>query len=295
MQAAAPVAAVVAAVVDTVADTAASRAAARTLMLNADDFGQSPGISEGIASLAHSGRLSATSCLSSSAQWPAMAPTLRALPPQVLRGLHFNLTEGVPLSPDLRKHWPRFPKLPQLILNAHARRLPKQALAAELSAQLQAFTDGAGQWPDHIDGHQHVHHLPLVRDVVMKAVLDLKVDVSVRSTARPLGPRFELKRALIARTGGVGLERLLQRHTIRHNRWLHGVYDFEAADYRSLMQGWLANMHVDGGLLFCHPGAADSQPDAIAPARARELTYLSSAAFTDDLAAANVSLGSVFK
>jgi chitin disaccharide deacetylase len=117
----------------------------------------------------------------------------------------------------------------------------------------------------------------------------------VRSTARPLGPRSEVKRALIARTGGMTLERLLQRHTIRHNRWLMGVYDFEVPDYRGLMQGWLANLQFEGGLLFCHPGAADPQPDAIAPARSRELAYLSSAAFEDDMAAANVSLGSVFR
>lgn len=263
-------------------------------MLNADDFGQSPGISEGIAGLAHSGRLSATSCLSSSAQWPSLAPMLRTLPPHVLRGLHFNLTEGAPLSPELRRHWPRFPTLPRLILSAHARRLPEQALVAEFAAQLHAFTDGAGQWPDHVDGHQHVHHLPVVRDVFVRAVLDMKTDVAVRSTARLLGPGFGLKRALIARTGGMTLERLLQRHSIRHNRWLLGVYDFEAVNYRVLMQGWLAHLPLEGGLLFCHPGATDHQPDAIAGARLRELAYLSSAAFEDDLDAAHVGLGSVF-
>ncbi len=273
----------------------ATSAPTRTLMLTADDFGQSPGISQGIASLAHTGRLSATSCLTSSMQWPALASTLRGLPPQVSRGLHFNLTLGAPLSSELRALWPQFPSLPQLMVQAHTRRLPKKPLAAEFAAQLSAFTEGAGQWPDHIDGHQHVHHLPVVRDVFVRAVLDMKVDVAVRNTAGPLGPRAEVKRALIARTGGMSLERLLQRHSIRHNRWLLGVYDFEVLDYRGLMQGWLANLQFDGGLMFCHPGAADPQPDPIAPARARELAYLSSAAFTDDLAAANVVMGSVFR
>ena len=267
----------------------------RTLMLNADDFGQSPGISQGIASLAHAGRLSATSCLSSSPQWPASASTLRGLPTQVSRGLHFNLTEGLPLSPDLRKHWPRFPTLSQLIVRAHSRRLPEKALAVEFAAQLHSFTEAAGQWPDHVDGHQHIHHLPLVRDVFVRGVLDMKTDVAVRSTARPLGPRSGIKRALIAHTGGMTLETLLQRHTIRHNRWLLGVYDFAVPDYRGLMQGWLSNLQSEGGLLFCHPGAADPQPDAIAPARSRELAYLSSDAFEDDMAAANVTLGSVFR
>ena len=275
-----------------------ARARPRTLMLTADDFGQSPGISQGIVRLAHSGRLSATSCLTHAAQWPHLARLLRDLPPQLSRGLHFNLTEGVPLSAELRRLWPHFPGLLPLMIQAHSRRLPKQALAAEFAAQLGAFTEATGRWPDHIDGHQHVHHLPMVRDVVVRAVMnmkvDMKVDVAVRSTARPLGPRSNIKRTLIARSGGLTLERLLQRHAIRHNRWLLGVYDFQATDYQALMQGWLAHLPMDGGVLFCHPGAADPQPDAIGPARARELAYLSGTAFEDDLAAARVSLGSVF-
>ena len=269
----------------------------RTLMLCADDFGQSPGISQGIAQLAHAGRLSATACLTNGAHWQAQSPSLRALPQAVQRGLHFNLTEGAPLSPELERVWPVFPPLPKLILQAHLGRLPQAAIAAEFEAQRAAFGAGAGQAPDFIDGHQHVHHLPGVRDVLLAALSRMAAPPAVRSTARPLGTGFGVKRFLIAQTGGVALRRLLARRRIRHNASLLGVYDFEAVDYRALMQGWLALLPMAGGLLFCHPGAvgADAGGDPIAAARVRELAYLASPAFSDDLAAAEVQLGPVWQ
>lgn len=269
--------------------------ALRTLMLCADDFGQSPGISSAIAQLAHAGRLSATACLTNGAHWHSQAPMLRALPRAVQRGLHVNLTEGAPLSPELRRVWTQFPTLPALIVQAHLRRLPQAAIAAEFEAQLSAFGAGAGQAPDFIDGHQHVHHLPGVRDMLLAALGRMATPPAVRSTARPLGVGFEVKRLLIAHTGGVTLQRLLARRRIRHNASLLGVYDFEAVDYRALMQGWLAALPAEGGLLFCHPGAADAHADPIAAARVRELAYLASPAFSDDLAAAEVQLGPVWQ
>ena len=270
-------------------------AALRTLMLCADDFGQSPGISSAIAQLAHAGRLSATACLTNGAHWRSQAGVLRALPRAVQRGLHVNLTEGAPLSPELRRVWTQFPTLPALIVQAHLRRLPQAAIAAEFEAQRAAFSEAAGQEPDFIDGHQHVHHLPGVRDVLLAALGRMAAPPAVRSTARPLGAGFEVKRFLIAQTGGVTLQRLLDRRRIRHNASLLGVYDFEAVDYRALMQGWLSALPAEGGLLFCHPGAADAHADPIASARVRELAYLGSAAFSEDLAAADVRLGSVWQ
>ena len=274
-------------------------AGVRTLMLCADDFGQSPGISQAIAQLAHAGRLSATACLTNGVHWRSQTSTLRALPQGVQRGLHFNLTEGAPLSPELQRVWPLFPPLPRLILQAHLRQLPRAAISAEFDAQLSAFSEGAGQGPDYIDGHQHVHHLPGVRDMLLDALGRMAAPPAVRSTARPLGTGFDAKRFLIAHTGGVALQRMLARRRIRHNASLLGVYDFETVDYRALMQGWLAVLPAEGGLLFCHPGAADAdtdpRADPIAPARLREHAYLASTAFTDDLAAANVQLGPVWQ
>ena len=268
----------------------------RTLALCADDFGQSPGISRGIDKLAHAQRLNAVSVLATHPHWPVAAALTRAWPAEVDVGLHFNLSEGSPSSPELRALWPRFPALPRLIAQAHLRQLPLPALAAEWQAQLRAFMSAAKRTPDHIDGHQHVHHLPGVREIVLDAAARLEPVPAVRNTGRVLGPGFAVKRRLIAQTGGVALQRELMRRRWPHNPALLGVYDFVQADYRSLMQGWLRALPPEGGLLFCHPGETDvaGEPDAIAAARGREAAYLGSAQFAQDLADADVTLGRIW-
>ena len=267
--------------------------ASRTLGLCADDFGLWPSVSHAIARLARAQRLTVVSCMTTGDAWRASAPLLTDLPESVEVGLHFNLTEGLPLSRELARVWPVLPSLPSLILRAHLRQLPVEALRAEWQAQVAAFTEATGRVPQTIDGHQHVHHLPQVRDIVLQGIGHLLPAPAVRDTGRLPGPGFALKRQLIAGTGGRRLhQELLQRGWL-HNPVLLGVYDFLDTDYRAWMQRWLAALPPAGGLVFCHPGEIDAQSagDAIAPARQRELAYLESGAFADDLAAANVKLG----
>ncbi|OYU99168.1 MAG: cellobiose phosphorylase, partial [Burkholderiales bacterium PBB5] len=153
-----------------------------------------------------------------------------------------------------------------------------------------AVADGLGAAPDFIDGHQHVHHLPGVRRLLLDWLADHPVPV--RSTARLAGPGFGLKRLLIAGTGGWPLGRALRRQQRPHNRLLLGAYDFVATDYRALMRGWLAQVPAEGALLFCHPGrpSPEAPPDAIAAARVRELAYLASDDWPRDLVQAGVVL-----
>ena len=269
----------------------------RVLQVCADDFGLMPAISRGIAQLAQLGRLTAISCLTNGPHWPGSAPMLADLPTGVDRGLHFNLTEGVPLSAELRRRWPRLPALHTLILRAHLGRLPLREIGCEWRAQFRAFSEQVGAPPRFVDGHQHVHHLPGIREVVLEHVTAGPAGIAVRNTGHMRGPGNSLKRCLIERTGGRQLQRLLLRAGIAHNRALLGAYDFKDQDYRGRMQRWLAAAPPHGGLLFCHPAAsavASSGADAhdpIAPARLREAAYLGSSAFVEDLAEASVGLG----
>ena len=270
----------------------------RELALCADDFGHSAVVDHAILGLAAGGRLTEVSCMVSGPAWPADAAALAALPAveqgQVRIGLHFNLTQGAPVSPALARHWPQLPALPRLIALAHLRQLPLAALAEELQAQFSAFEAATGRTPTHLDGHQHVHHLPGVREIVLRA-LSSRPGLRVRHTGRVGGPGFGIKRWLIAATGGAALGRRLEQLGRQANSALLGVYDFVAPDYRSLMQGWLAALPAQGGLILCHPGESgvmtqDQPGDPIAAARARELAYLGSEAFATDLLAADVRL-----
>ena len=268
----------------------------RTLGLCADDFGLAPGISAGIARLAQAQRLTAISCITNSPHWETSAPLLATLPASVDTGLHINLTEGRPLSARLAKLWPRLPALPVLIVRAHLGLLPRAELRSEVHAQLAAFRAATGAAPKFIDGHQHVHHLPVLRSIILDMVEHVQPLPALRNTGRVLGPGSAIKRWLIEHTGGRALARELAQRVLLHNPALLGAYDFVDPNYRALMQAWLAALPREGGLLFCHPGdtAAGDPPDAIAAARVRELAYLSSDAFAQDLAAAKVKLGRVW-
>ena len=279
----------------------AEPAAGRPLLLCADDYGLTPGIGQAITGLVQAGRLGAFSCLTNGPAWPQDGPSLAGLRAAGAQaGLHFNLTEGRPLSPALARLWPQLPSLLRLLIDAHLGQLPLAALASELAAQWAAFEAVSGAPPDFVDGHQHVHHLPGVRRLLVDFLQHQPMPIPVRSTARLAGPGFAFKRWVIEHSGGRALARALRRHWLPHNRLLLGAYDFKA-DYRPLMQGWLAQVPAGGALLFCHPGQASvgagvaDGPDAIAAARLRELAYLAGADFPLDLAAAGVVLATVWR
>ena len=275
-------------------------AADRSIAFCADDVGLVGGVADTVAALAAERRLSSASCVTTAAAWPsegaALGNATKALEGFEL-GLHFNLTEGAPRSPELARVWPQLPGLKELIVRAHLGALPLAALASEWRAQSDAFADVVGRLPAHVDGHQHVHHLPQVRDVVLEKIATLasRTRPAVRNTGRLIGPGHALKRMVIEGTGGRALLHDLLATGLRHNEALLGVYDFRG-DYRPLVRGWLAAAPQRGGLVFCHPkrGAPDTA-DPIAAARDREAAYLASDAFADDLAEAGFSLGSAWQ
>jgi predicted glycoside hydrolase/deacetylase ChbG (UPF0249 family) len=273
-----------------------SEMALRPLLICADDFGLSSGVDEAISALVVAGRLNAFSCMSGGPHWRRSAPRVAQLHLKAQAGLHFNLTEGAPLSATLRAVWPQYPGLGRLLLAAHLGSLPLHALADELQAQWAAFEDATGLAPDFLDGHQHVHHLPGVRPIVLHWAAQHRLPV--RSTAQLAGPASGFKRRVIEHTGGRAMANGLAQHGLPHNRVLLGAYGFEPqADYRRLMQHWLAQVpEPDGALLFCHPGlpCGEDVHDPIAAARHREHAYLASDDFVQDLAQAGVGLAPIW-
>src|SRR5689334_14189243 len=101
------------------------------------------------------GRLSAVSCLVTSSRWQTDGQLLRASSCRVDKGLHFNLTEGAGRD-----------ALSTLMMKAISRQLDQKAIEAECERQIDLFQTVMGCLPDFIDGHQHVHSFPVVRDAV---------------------------------------------------------------------------------------------------------------------------------
>lgn len=264
----------------------------KLLAVCADDFGLSPAISNGIVQLVQAQRVTAVSCMTNTPYWEQAAPALQRLPTSVAVGLHINLTEGLPLSCELARVWPRLPTLAVLLARAHTGLIPLAAVQSEVEAQWWRFVEQTGTTPQHMDGHQHVHQLPRVREALFAAIDHLGVRPAMRSTASLIGPGCGFKRWVIRHTGAWQLQQQLQQRDLLHNTVLVGTHDFRGNDYQAWMCAWLATLPQTGGLLYCHPGQAKliDGDDPIRSARQREFDYLSSDDFTHDLATADVTL-----
>jgi len=249
----------------------------RAILLCADDYALHPLVDGAVEQLALAGRLSATSCMTTSPLWPAAAPRLRPLRPRLAAGLHFNLTESHGGAHGAQA-------LGAVIRQAYARQVPAEELRSAWRAQLDAFEQALGTPPDFIDGHQHVHQLPRVRDALLAELLARYAPHErpwVRSTAPAGGLWRSPKAAIIALLGGWTATRRMRRAGVAMNAGFGGVYGFDAPDtaqYGAQMAQWLPHL-PSGGLLMCHPAACVVEGDAIGAQRPVEFAYLMSEAF----------------
>ncbi|HWI82010.1 ChbG/HpnK family deacetylase [Ramlibacter sp.] len=258
----------------------------RSIALCVDDFGLHPGVNEAALRLAALGRATAVSCMTGAPAWQGGAAALRPLAPQQLDvGLHLDLTQH-PVDRALQR------SLPSWWARSAAHLVGRERLRRELDAQLDRFEAAMGQPPAHVDGHQHVHQFPVIRDVLLRT-LEARYPPPLRpwlrSTRPPAGAMG--KPWLLQRLGGAAFERLARAHGFACNRRLLGVYGFggTAPGYQALLSQWL-DAARDGDLLMCHAGLGSPEGDPIAAARRREYEVLAGDAFAALLARLHVQL-----
>jgi predicted glycoside hydrolase/deacetylase ChbG (UPF0249 family) len=273
----------------------------RRIILCADDYGLSPGVDIAIRDLLARGRLSATSVM-------VVTPTFGHDEVQALMsldaggrrpaiGLHVTLTAPhVPLTAEMRRLWGgRFPPLGRLIMRALLRRLDGAAFAAEIRAQLAAFTDVFGRPPDFVDGHQHVQLLPQVSEAFVDAVGALAPNAWARQCGRALPPaqRFSDPKGLFLDLLSRRFRHLAEARGLPTNPAFAGTYDFAAAAaFSTLFPRFLVAL-PDHGLIMCHPGQVDAELVRLDPLTARreeEFAYLASEDFATLLAREGATL-----
>tara|TARA_B110000438_G_scaffold204160_2_gene195857 strand:- start:1215 stop:2063 length:849 start_codon:yes stop_codon:yes gene_type:complete len=128
--------------------------------VNADDFGLTGDVTRGILAAHRNGQVSSTTLMVNT---PGTEEAVEAASdhPNLGIGLHFNLTEGRPLTdaPSLVDGDGRFLLRGELLGRAFRRQIDPDDVARELDAQLSRFHD-LGLTPTHMDSHQHVHMAP---------------------------------------------------------------------------------------------------------------------------------------
>lgn len=253
----------------------------KIITLCADDFGLSAAISQSILHLVELQRLSAVSCMVNRPSFNEHVELLLNRQDNVQIGLHFNLTEGYFLSKPDKACF----DLKELLLKTHLHLVKPSFIAREFNAQLDCYINKMGTLPDFIDGHQHVHQFPQIRQVIL-AVYEARLRAHgtwIRATY-PIHtlPGQKVKSWVLARTGGRQLSCILKKRNIPHLPAFSGIYDFAPdADYRSLFRQCLARVPT-GSLIMCHPGSGNASDDPIALARQNELAYFLSDTFVTD-------------
>jgi len=246
------------------------------LILCADDFGLSPEISRVIAELAAEGRINAISCMAVCAGWAEDSALLRGLPDTIQIGFHLVLTGEPPLTamPRLAPNG-RLPAINQLARSAIAKRLPLDEIRSEISAQFDRFIEQHGRAPAFVDGHQHAHVLPGIREIMLAETARRAPGAWVRncreSFAAMMSRPFRGK-ALANALHSRGLKQAAALHGLRCNDRFGGHYDF-ASDYAALFPRFVTKPGAVH-LVMSHPGAGDLAGDMIAAGRKREAAAL---------------------
>ncbi|RVE68841.1 hypothetical protein OJAV_G00095730 [Oryzias javanicus] len=158
------------------------------LVITGDDFGYCPRRNQGIVDCFLAGGISNVSLLVNAAAAKEAADLAKRH--QISIGLHANLSEGTPVCQMLQKSSSLtnqrgfFHGKMGFRQSLERGQLCMKQVEMELRAQVKRFVELTGHLPDHMDGHQHVHVLPEVRDVFAQVMSDHRI----RFTRVPVEP-----------------------------------------------------------------------------------------------------------
>lgn len=159
------------------------------LIINADDFGLTYGVTQGIYDAIRRGVVTSTTMMVNT--WATeYAAELAREDPELAVGLHVNISLGRPLTdcPSLLQNG-CFVK--PAIRNIDTR-YDEIQLARELSAQYERFVDLVGREPTHIDSHLYTHQkLEKVRQAVLALAEKHGLPVRDADTSLWKAPCFE--------------------------------------------------------------------------------------------------------
>ena len=244
----------------------------KRLIVNADDFGRTPGVNAGVLEAHLSGIVtSATVMVLQPAAEAGVSEASRRARGLSL-GLHFVLTGGgPPASPPERVASllvaGRFPR--------NAQSLPSEIdpddVSRELDAQIALFTKMAGRPPSHLDSHHHS---------------------ALHASVQPVFAEAARRRGLPVRASSAAARDALRAWDVTTpDRFFDGFYGAGATAEN--LQAILAELSEGTNELMCHPGRADEDlvsSSTYALERERELAILCDPRLRRELAEENIRL-----
>ena len=138
------------------------------LIVNADDFGYTPGVTSGIVRAHHEGIVTATTMMANAPDTDGAGRAARATGSLDV-GVHLVVTYGKPLSPpekvrSLLADGGTFPRVSDLLRSGRPK--AEEALI-EYRAQYRRVRELIGREPTHVDTHHWVHDMPALEDAML--------------------------------------------------------------------------------------------------------------------------------
>lgn len=257
----------------------------KTIIINADDVGMHPDVDGAVVKLAEQGVVTSASVMSLG------APDREALDAMNIHGvdlgLHLDFT-----SDFANRRYRTAHTVKSLIAAAWRRRLDPAHVQNVISEQLDRFEQAVGAPPVFVDGHEHIHQFPVIRETLFDVAGGRYPgrQLFIRNTCplRWRGP----KATIIGMLGARETKRQADARGHRCNPDFGGVYDFSpASDLQALWSDWLDSVDAAGSLIMCHPASSILEGDAISPARVREFRFLASEACAELLEKHRVRVG----
>jgi predicted glycoside hydrolase/deacetylase ChbG (UPF0249 family) len=252
-----------------------------SLIVNADDFGLTPGVNRAIVELFEAGVLTSASLMATGAAADE-AIGLALQNPGLGVGCHLNFVEGYPAAhPDdiptlLGADGKTFrPSMAEFALAMLAGKVEARELALETQAQIQRL-QRAGIDVTHVDTHKHTHVFPMIA----RTIVYIAQRCGVGAVRNPYEPRWSarLAAASLVRRGlleafRVSRRRFLELPQIAAGEVLTTDGTVGIAGTGSMtaeaLRATLAGLPSEGVFeLCCHPGHLDKALEA-SPTRLR--------------------------
>ncbi|WP_296195066.1 MULTISPECIES: ChbG/HpnK family deacetylase [unclassified Psychrobacter] len=274
--------------------TASLSNTARSVIINVDDLGLSTAVNDAVIHLAELGRIGASSYMVGGTITDSNINRLNQLNVDI--GLHLDLTGIFPSA--LRG------SLKSIIIASYLRHFNPMQVSDVIKQQLDGFEERFNRAPIFIDGHQHIHQFPVIREGLIKELTNRYSDEIAKDmlSARVTTPLInDVKSWIIYILGGYAWRKSCQHHQILTNDKFGGVYGFDAdrQQLAMLWEKWLQSApchtaNVLPTLIMCHPAipdsGSDSWQDEIKGAREIEYEWLISEDFEELLAQYEVKL-----
>lgn len=246
---------------------------AERVIINADDYGFSERVSEGILAAHANGVVNSVSVF---ANMPAAAVAARRLQefPGLRVGAHLNGTAGRPLTAGagaLTNRSGEFSRQRFCLGYLFRRRRTLAALAAEWEAQIAQLA-AWGLHLRHLDSHHHLHLLPGVGAIAIA----LARKAGIPRIRASHDPRFlRSPRTWILYWLGRGFARRARSQGLIVADHFRGAGLMAATDKEQAFAKILRHLPIGVTEIYCHPGYTDATlPDSYREGRVAELQAL---------------------